>query len=133
MQASTPPKPAPRAKPPRRLALPPGQLATEVETLAKLLLPARDPDMPPILDSLKVTAGYETALGAVARRRSRRPRRSERAGALAVIEVARADGALPTDVEPLSRYVEAPPELTRRLQARSASSRPRMGPSCSVT
>ena len=41
-----------------------GQLKTEVETLAKLLTPAGDSGLPPILDQIKVEAGYEMALAA---------------------------------------------------------------------
>ena len=41
-----------------------GQLKTEVETLAKLLKPAGDSGLPPILDQIKVAAGYEMALAA---------------------------------------------------------------------
>ena len=41
-----------------------GQLKTEVETLAKLLIPAGDSGLPPILDQVKVEAGYEMALAA---------------------------------------------------------------------
>src|SRR5499427_1785733 len=41
-----------------------GQLKTEVETLAKLLTPAADVDLPPVLDAIKVAAGYEMALAA---------------------------------------------------------------------
>ncbi len=41
-----------------------GQLKTEVETLAKLLTPAGDSGLPPILDAIKVEAGYEMALAA---------------------------------------------------------------------
>ena len=90
-------------------------LATERDTLAKLLLPTRDPEYPPIVDSLKVTPGYETALGASLGDDLDAPA-APSAPVRSVIEVARADGALPNDVEPLSRYVEAPPELSRRLK-----------------
>ena len=41
-----------------------GQLKTEVETLAKLLTPAGDSGLPPVLDRIKVEAGYEMALAA---------------------------------------------------------------------
>ena len=41
-----------------------GQLKTEVETLAKLLMPAGDSGLPPVLDQIKVAAGYEMALAA---------------------------------------------------------------------
>ena len=41
-----------------------GQLTTEVETLFKLLKPAREDGLPPIVDQLRVQPGYEMALGA---------------------------------------------------------------------
>ena len=41
-----------------------GQLKTEVETLAKLLKPAGDSGLPPVLDAVKVASGYELALAA---------------------------------------------------------------------
>ena len=42
----------------------PGQLKTEVDTLAKLLKPAGDGGLPPILDQIAVAPGYEMALAA---------------------------------------------------------------------
>ncbi|HWB46415.1 MAG TPA: chromosome segregation SMC family protein, partial [Hyphomicrobiaceae bacterium] len=41
-----------------------GQLKTEIETLTKLLRPAGDSGLPPVLDRVKVEPGYEVALAA---------------------------------------------------------------------
>ncbi|WP_119389918.1 chromosome segregation protein SMC [Taklimakanibacter lacteus] len=90
-------------------------LTTEVRTLSNLLR-ANDGDLwPPLVDALKVQRGYETALGA----------------ALGEDIDASADEAapvhwrglpplsethpLPDGAEPLTRFVDAPPALARRL------------------
>ena len=54
-----------------------GQLKTEVETLAKLLTPAGDSGLPPILDAIKVAGGLRDGAG---RGAGRRPRCAGRAG-----------------------------------------------------
>jgi chromosome segregation protein len=91
------------------------KLSTEVRTLSNLLR-ANDGDLwPPLVDALKVQRGYETALGA----------------ALGEDIDASADEAapvhwrglppladrlpLPDGAEPLTRFVDAPPALARRL------------------
>jgi chromosome segregation protein len=91
------------------------RLQTEVRTLTNLLKAAGGDLWPSLLDQLKVSAGYETALGA----------------ALGDdIDASADEGApvhwrglpplpettpLPEGAEPLSRFVAAPPALQRRL------------------
>ena len=90
-------------------------LQTERETLAKLLIPVRDDDLPPIVDQLSVTPGYETALGAALGEDLTAPIADDAPMHWRLIHIATIDPALPAGVEPLSRYVSAPAELQRRL------------------
>ena len=95
-----------------------GQLKTEVETLAKLLTPVGDSRLPPVLDRIKVEAGYEMALAAALGDDLDAPVAADapvhwRVNAAGAGE---ADPALPAGVEPLVARVEGPPELTRRLR-----------------
>ena len=97
-----------------------GQLKTEVETLAKLLTPAGDVDLPPVLDAIKVEAGYEMALAAALGDDLDAPL----APAAPVPSTVHwrlnpgdgTDAPLPGEVEPLIAHVAGPPELTRRLR-----------------
>ena len=92
-----------------------GRLATEVATLTKLLLPPPGAKVSPIVDGVTVPAGYEVALGAAlgedldAPADTSSPLHWLKLGPLA------SPPALPEGTEPLSRHVEAPPELARRL------------------
>jgi chromosome segregation protein len=90
-------------------------LKTERETLAKLLIPVREDDLPPIVDALSVTPGYEAALGAALGEDLTAPIADDAPVHWRLIHVETIDPALPHGVEPLSRYVDAPPELQRRL------------------
>ena len=86
-----------------------GQLKTEVETLAKLLKPAGDSGLPPVLDQIKVAAGLRDGAGRGARRRSRCARRAEAAPVhWRINAAAERDPALPPGVEPLSAHVDGP-------------------------
>ncbi len=96
-----------------------GQLKTEVETLAKLLTPAADVDLPPVLDAIKVEAGYEMALAAALGDDLDAPLAPE-APVHATVHWRLnpgdgPDAPLPAGVEPLIAHVAGPPELTRRL------------------
>ena len=92
-----------------------GQLRTEVETLAKLLTPAGDSGLPPVLDQIKVEAGYEMALAAALGDDLDAPVAAE-APRHWLLNVGReADPSLPGGVAPLGPHVEGPPELRRRL------------------
>ena len=94
-------------------------LATERETLAKLLVPKRSDGLSPVLDSLRVAPGFERALAASLGDDLEAPIsddaplrwRTHPAGTDVPL-----DPPLPEGAEPLSLYVEAPPELMRRLR-----------------
>ncbi len=90
-------------------------LKTERETLAKLLIPVRDDDLPPIVDQISVTPGYEAALGAALGEDLTAPIAEDTPVHWRLLHIDTIDPALPQGVEPLSRYVDAPPELQRRL------------------
>ncbi|MGE5266967.1 MAG: chromosome segregation SMC family protein, partial [Deltaproteobacteria bacterium] len=90
-------------------------LKTERETLAKLLIPVRDDDLPPIVDSISVTPGYEAALGAALGEDLTAPVADDAPVHWRLLHIETIDPALPQGAEPLSRYVDAPPELQRRL------------------
>ncbi|OYW57201.1 MAG: chromosome segregation protein SMC [Hyphomicrobium sp. 32-62-53] len=91
-------------------------LKTERETLAKLLIPVRDDDLPPIVDSISVTPGYEAALGAALGEDLTAPVADDTPVHWRLLHIdSTIDAALPQGVEPLSRYVDGPPELQRRL------------------
>ena len=92
-----------------------GQLTTEVETLAKLLTPAGDAALPPVLDQIKVEAGYEMALAAALGDDLDAPLSGEAPRHWRLNAAPDKDPALPAGVEPLGPHVEGPPELTRRL------------------
>ena len=93
-----------------------GQLKTEVETLAKLLTPAGDSGLPPILDAIKVEEGYEMALAAALGDDLDAPTAPEAPLHWRLNAAAEPDPALPAGVEPLVAHVTGPPELTRRLR-----------------
>ncbi len=92
-----------------------GQLKTEVETLAKLLVPAGDTGLPPVLDQVKVEAGYEMALAAALGDDLDAPASHEAPSHWRLNAASGADPALPAGVEPLAAHVSAPAELARRL------------------
>jgi chromosome segregation protein len=91
-------------------------LTTEVRTLTKLLHVADDELWPPLIDALKVEAGYETALGAALGDDIDAP--ADEAAPVhwrALPELADAP-ALPAGLKRLSDVVKAPAALSRRLQ-----------------
>jgi len=93
-----------------------GQLKTEVETLAKVLKPTDDSGLPPVLDQIKVEAGYEMALAAALGDDLDAPV-ADTAPVHWRLNAARdADPALPSGAEPLAERVTGPAELTRRLR-----------------
>src|SRR5262245_53496896 len=92
------------------------RLETEAKTLARMLGAAEKKLWPPVIDTIKVDPGYETALGAALGDDLEAPTDSASpmhwgggAGAAA------GDPALPTGIEPLSSRVAAPAALGRRL------------------
>jgi len=93
-----------------------GQLKTEVETLGKLLTPKGDIDLPPVLDAIKVEAGYEMALAAALGEDLDAPLAPAAPVHWRLNAGEGADAALPAGVEPLLAHVAGPPELMRRLR-----------------
>jgi chromosome segregation protein len=91
-------------------------LTTERETLQKLLLPVRDADHPPVLDHIRVAAGYEVALGAALGDDLEAPLAADAPVHWCHVEGVHSDWPLPQGVEPLTLWVDAPPELSRRLR-----------------
>jgi chromosome segregation protein len=91
------------------------EVETELATLIKLLAPVHDGEWIPIVDEIKVVSGYEQALGAAlgddldAADNETAPAHWRFAAALA------GDPALPEGATPLSRFVQAPKVLARRL------------------
>jgi chromosome segregation protein len=92
-----------------------GQLKTEVETLAKVLKPTGDTDLPPVLDQVKVASGYEMALAAALGDDLDAPTAHEAPAHWRLNAASGADPALPAGAEPLAARVTGPAELTRRL------------------
>lgn len=97
-----------------RMAL--STLVTERETLHKLVMPAYEEGMPPVVEHLTVAPGYEAALVAALGDDLDAPVHEDAPVRWRLIEVKPDDEALPADAEPLSLHVGAPPELTRRLR-----------------
>ena len=93
-----------------------GRLSTEMETLAKLLVPLREDGLPPIVDQLRVTPGYEMALGAALGDDLDAPADESAAVHWRRIDMGLDDPKLPEGVTPLLSSVLGPPELTRRLR-----------------
>lgn len=111
-----------------RVRLAANAFSTERETIAKLLAPTNDGDFPPVVDYIRVSPGYETALGAALGDDLEATVSPEASIHWRRIEVSVEDHALPADAEPLVMHAEAPPELARRLRqigvvARSDGSR----------
>ncbi len=90
-------------------------LKAECETLTKLLLPTNQADARPIVDNLTVTPGYEIALGAALGDDLDAPADTGQPVHWCEISPTTDDEALPGQIQALSQFVEAPPELARRL------------------
>jgi chromosome segregation protein len=93
-----------------------GQVKTEVETLAKVLRPAGDDGLPPILDRLTVKAGYELALAAALGDDLEAPEGEGAAVHWRHNGTGADDPPLPAGAEPLAAHVDAPSTLVRRLR-----------------
>jgi len=91
------------------------QYSTEIQTLTKVLQVEKDPDFPPVLDMIKVDAGYETALGAAlgddleASTNADAPASWRKAGDPTITQ------SLPIGATPLINVVSAPDEISLRL------------------
>lgn len=88
---------------------------TEARTLAKIVEGGQDKRYPPVLDSLKVEAGYEVALAAALGEDLDAPLDAAAPRHWSDVEPNAADPAMPHDVPRLSSYVFGPERLTRRL------------------
>ncbi|NOT70680.1 MAG: chromosome segregation protein SMC [Hyphomicrobium sp.] len=99
-----------------RVRLAANAFSTERETIAKLLAPANEGDYPPVVDAIRVSPGYETALGAALGDDLEAPVAAEASIHWRRMDVAVEDHPLPADAEPLVMHAEAPPELARRLR-----------------
>ena len=88
----------------------------EAERDALNALVAGRPDMPdPIVDRVRVASGYETALAAALGDDLDVPASGETPAGWLRLAPYDDPPTLPSGVEPLSRHVEGPPELARRL------------------
>ncbi|MCB1506145.1 MAG: chromosome segregation protein SMC [Hyphomicrobiaceae bacterium] len=96
-----------------RLAI--NAITTERETLARLLVVAHGEDVPAIIDQLRVSPGYETALGAALGDDLDAPIDDTSAVRWRLVAVAGTDPKLPGGAVALSKHVKGPPELARRL------------------
>ncbi|MGI8724211.1 MAG: chromosome segregation protein SMC [Methyloceanibacter sp.] len=91
------------------------ELDTELATLVKLLKPANAAEWSPIVEQVRITQGYEIALG-VALGDDLDAASDEAAPAhWRLTASAEGDPALPAGVQALSDFVETPPVLARRL------------------
>ena len=91
------------------------RLDTEARTLAKIVEGGQDKRYPPVLDSLKVEAGYEVALAAALGEDLDAPLDAAAPRHWSDMEPNAADPAVPHDLPRLSSYVFGPERLTRRL------------------
>src|SRR5207249_3229247 len=82
----------------------------------KLLTPAGDSGLPPVLDQIKIEAGYEMALAAALGDDLDAPVAADAPVFWRLNAAADADPALPAGVAPLVAHVDGPSELTRRLR-----------------
>ncbi|MFM9942308.1 MAG: chromosome segregation protein SMC [Hyphomicrobiaceae bacterium] len=92
------------------------QLATEIDTLSKLLRPAREDGLPPVLDQIRVAPGFEMALGAALGDDLDAPVSEDAPAHWRRIDMGLSDPPLPEGAEALDAHVEAPPELARCLR-----------------
>ena len=100
----------------QRIRLAANAFSTERETIAKLLARADEGAYPPAVDHIRVSPGYETALGAALGDDLEAPLAPEASVHWRHLDLPTEDHALPADAEPLGMHVEAPQELTRRLR-----------------
>ncbi len=91
------------------------RLEAEAAALDKLLQSSSAKDYPPIVDSVKVAPGYEAAFGAALGDEVNLPRDKAAPIHWESLPPLESAPSLPDGIEPLSKHVTAPPELTRRL------------------
>ena len=90
------------------------EVETELATLSKLLGPAHD--WSPIVEEIKVTSGYEQALGAALGEDLDAASDETAPSHWRLTAAAGEDPKLPEGATPLSKFVKGPPVLARRLQ-----------------
>jgi chromosome segregation protein len=100
----------------QRVRLAANAFSTERDTIAKLLARADEGAYPPAVDHIRVSPGYETALGAALGDDLEAPLAPEASVHWRHLDLPAEDHGLPADAEPLVMHVEAPQELTRRLR-----------------
>jgi len=100
----------------QRVRLAANAFSTERETIAKLLAVADEGAYPPAVDQIRVSPGYETALGAALGDDLEAPLETDASVHWRHLDVPAEDYALPAEAEPLVMHVQAPQELTRRLR-----------------
>ncbi len=91
------------------------RLDTEAKTLMKLLAVETESMWPPVIDKMTVEKGYEIALGAALGDDLDAPVDQSHAMRWMGAAVDPSDPTLPDGVQALAQYVQAPPELARRL------------------
>jgi chromosome segregation protein len=91
------------------------RLETEAKTLMKLLAVEIKNLWPPVIDNVTVAKGYEAALGSALGDDLDAPVDQASPMRWAGAGVDPSDPTLPAGAEPLGTYVQAPPELARRL------------------
>ena len=92
-----------------------GRLEAEAAALVAMLTTTQIDGHTPVIDSVKVAAGYEAALGAAFGDDLDAPADAGAAAHWSMVAVADDDARLPAGCEPLANYVEAPAVLSRRL------------------
>ena len=92
------------------------RLETEAKTLSKVLAVETKNMWPPVMDNVVVEKGYEKALGAALGDDLDAPIDPSAPMRWMGSAVGPDDPKLPQGIQPLSAYVEAPAELSRRLQ-----------------
>ena len=90
------------------------ELETELATLIKLLAPAHD--WSPIIDEIKVTSGYEQALGAALGDDLDAASNEKAPSHWRLTAASGEDPELPEGAIPLSKFVKGPEVLSRRLR-----------------
>ena len=91
------------------------RLAAEIRALAGLVEPAEGDLFAPLIESITVEPGYELALGVALGEEIDAPVDTAAPAHWSVLPPLEVLQALPRDVAPLSRFVQAPPVLHRRL------------------
>jgi chromosome segregation protein len=91
------------------------QCDTELETLTHMLEPAGGEQWVPVIDAVKVRAGFELALGAALGDDLDASIEQKAPAHWSLIGGSGGESSLPSGAEALSTFVSAPKELTRRL------------------